>query len=224
MKSPGSGAARARGTRLAVGIDVAEAAKGLDLVALDPAGVIVESRGRLSVEDAADLVLNDLHPALVAIDSPSGWAAGGRSRSGERALARMGIPVFATGADPGDHPFYRWMRQGIALFAALEHRYPLFRGEDPVGRAAEVYPNASACLLAGRHRGAGETKLAFRRAVLRTEGMDEAPLPNADRVDAALGALTALRALEGRWSAVGDPEEGAILLPVRRPPTRLPRA
>jgi predicted nuclease with RNAse H fold len=200
---------------------VAEAAKGLDLVALGPDGGIVESRGRLSVEDATALVLDELRPALVAIDSPSGWSAGGPSRSGERALAKMGIPVFATGPDPGDHPFYRWMRQGIALFAALAGRYPLFRGEDPVGRAAEVYPNASSCLLAGRHRVAGESKLVFRRAVLRAEGIDESALVNADRVDAALAALTGLRALKGEWSAVGDAEEGAILLPVSRLPARL---
>lgn len=215
MSSPG---------RLAVGVDVAEAAKGLDVVALDEDGTILESRGRLSVGDVVSLVLGELKPALVAIDSPSGWSLTGASRSGERALSRMGIPAFATGPDPGDHPFYRWMRQGFALFAALEEGYPLFRGDDPVGRAAEVYPNASACLLAGRHRRPGETKVAFRRSVLRAEGVNEADLPNADRVDAALAALTAVRALRGEWSAVGDPAEGAILLPVSEPPARLVRA
>lgn len=210
-------------TGLAVGVDVAEATKGLDLVALAGDGVIVESRGRLSVDQAVALILDELRPALVAIDSPSGWSAGGRSRSGERALSRMGIPAFATGPDPGDHPFYRWMRQGMALFAAIESRYPRFRGDDPVGTAAEVYPNASACLLAGRRRRPGETKVVFRRAVLREEGVREADLPNADRVDAALAALTGVRALRGQWSAVGDPVEGAILLPVKDPPRRLAR-
>ena len=194
LKPPSTRGIPSGGGSLAVGIDVAEAAKGLDLVALDADGRIVQSRGCLSVEEAAALVLDDLRPALVAIDSPSGWSAQGRSRSGERALARMGIPVFATGPDPGDHPFYRWMRQGIALFEALQPRYPLFRGEDPTGRAAEVYPNATACLLAGRRRAAGESKVVFRRSVLRTEGVDDAVLPNADRVDAALAALTGARA------------------------------
>ena len=202
---------------MAVGVDVAEAAKGLDLVALDEQGGILESRGRLSVEAAAALILEELRPALVGIDSPSGWSLSGRSRSGERAISRLGISVFATGPDPGDHPFYRWMRPGMALFSAVESRYPLFRGEEPAGTAAEVYPHASACLLAGRHRTRSESKVAFRRHVLRAEGIDEAELPNADRVDAAVAALTGLKALRGDWSAVGDAAEGAVLLPVKNP-------
>ena len=55
-------------TGLAVGVDVAEAAKGLDLVALDGDGDIVESRGRLSVDEAVALILEELRPAVVAID------------------------------------------------------------------------------------------------------------------------------------------------------------
>jgi predicted nuclease with RNAse H fold len=207
---------------VAVGVDVAEAAKGLDLVGLDQDLGVVVSRGGLSVAEAARLILVELRPRIVAVDSPSGWSAGARSRSGERALSRMGVSVFATGPDPGDHPFYRWMRQGMSLFTSLAESYPLFRGDDPEGRAAEVYPNASACLLAGHHRRPGESKVAFRRAVLSREGLAQADLPNADRVDAALAALTGVLALRGCWSAVGDSAEGTILLPVKELPGRVP--
>ena len=49
--------------------------------------------------------------------------------------------------------------------------------------------------------------------MLHAHGVDEAVLPTIDRVDAALGALTGMLALEGLWGTVGDPDEGVILLP-----------
>jgi predicted nuclease with RNAse H fold len=201
----------------AVGVDVAEARKGLDLVALDGDREVVANHGHLTVDEVARLVLDDLQPDIVCIDSPSGWSLSGRSRQAERELARLGISSFPTGPDPGDHPFYRWMRVGIAVFEAIEARYPLFRGDGLLGRSAEVYPNASAGLLAGRHRASNESKLRFRREVLHLEGVDHRLLPSVDRVDAALAALTGLVALEGCWSHVGDPDEGVILLPARVP-------
>ncbi|BCZ24053.1 hypothetical protein MTY59_39080 [Mycobacterium senriense] len=39
-------------------------------------------------------------------------------------------------------------------------------------------------------------------------------LPSIDAVDAALAALTGLRALEGQFTAIGDPAEGVIVVPV----------
>jgi predicted nuclease with RNAse H fold len=200
---------------IAVGVDVAETKKGLDLVALDSDRQVVASRGHLTVDQVVGLVLDKLAPEIVCIDSPSGWSRSGRSRQGERELARLRISAFATGADPGDHSFYRWMRVGFAVFEGVAERYPLFRGGDPAGRAAEVFPNASAQFLAGRPRTKEESKLRFRRQVLRAQGVDDAPLPGIDRVDAALAALTGLLALEGASTWVGDPEEGVILLPTR---------
>ena len=199
---------------ISVGIDVAEEAKGLDLVALDQDGRVRFSQGRLTVDQAGDIVCRELRPGIVCIDSPSGWARSGKRRQSERELAAMGISSFPTGPDPGDHPFYRWMRVGIALFERLADDYPLYRGGDPNGSAAEVFPNASAMFLSGRRRAPGETKVAFRRHVLRDCGIDEPALPNLDRVDAALAAVTGLAALDGRWTALGDPAEGLVLLAV----------
>jgi hypothetical protein len=42
-------------------------------------------------------------------------------------------------------------------------------------------------------------------------------------VDAALGALTGIRALEGEYTAIGEAEDGLLLLPVRTLPGRLQR-
>jgi predicted nuclease with RNAse H fold len=200
---------------IAVGVDVAEAKKGLDLVALDPDGRVVASRGHLTVDRVVGLVLDELTPDIVCIDSPSGWSRSGRSRQGERELARLRISAYATGPDPGDHSFYRWMRVGFSVFEGVAERYPLFRGGEPAGRAAEVFPNATAQLLAGRARTKQESKVQFRRQVLRAQGVDDGQLPGIDRVDAALAALTGLLALKGQWTCVGDPEEGMILLPPR---------
>jgi predicted nuclease with RNAse H fold len=198
---------------MSVGVDVAEARKGLDLVALDADRHVVASHRHLTVEQVAGLILDQLRPDMVCIDSPSGWSHSGRSRQSERELARLRISAYATGPDPGDHSFYRWMRVGFEVFSAVAERYPLFRGDNPSRRAAEVFPNATAIFLAGRRRSREESKLQFRRQVLRARGVDNGLLSGIDQVDAALAALTGLVALEGEWSAVGDPDEGVILLP-----------
>jgi predicted nuclease with RNAse H fold len=199
---------------LAVGIDVAEGPKGLDLVALDRERQVVASAGRLTVKEAVRLTF-EASPLLVCVDSPSQWSTSGRSRSSERELARRGIPVFFTPPDPGDHPFYRWMRVGIALYRSLDGRYPLLRSAELEKTSVEAFPAATARILAGERRPSGESKIAFRRRVLAANGVKTETLPNADRVDAALAALTGVLALGGSYETVGDPAEGVILLPVR---------
>lgn len=89
------------------------------------------------------------------------------------------------------------------------------RGGDSAGTAAEAFPHACTVFLAGRPRQPDEDKVSFRRHVLRHLGVDAAALTSADRVDAALAALTGLLALGGAREEVGDPQEGVILLPAR---------
>jgi predicted nuclease with RNAse H fold len=199
---------------VSVGIDVAEERKGLDLVALGSDRQIV---ARLAHADIADVsrAVAELRPDVVAIDSPPGWAARGRSRTAERELARLGISAYATPTDPGAHPFYRWMRVGFATFAAIADTYPRFRHGVVGGTAIEVFPAASAVLLDGRLRSQDETKVRFRRRVLAAQGIDTAELSSADAVDATLAALTGLLALEGEFSVIGEPDEGVIVVPVR---------
>ncbi len=179
----------ARGLVTSVGIDVAEATRGLDLVGLDRERNIVVSRGRLSVADVVALTIA-LRPGVVCIDSPSGWSSSGRSRQSERQLAAIGIQSYRTGPDPSDHPFYAWMKVGFSIFEHLAARYPLYRGGEVAGTAAEIFPHAIACLLAGELRPTETPKQVFRRAVLRDAGVAEHELGTLDRVDAALGALS----------------------------------
>lgn len=220
LRTPVAKAPNSTPRRIAVGIDVAEERKGLDIVALDLDRRLLESAGHQSVEGAARLVLEQIRPEIVCIDSPSSWSRSGKSRAAERELRVLGITAFCTGPDPGSHPFYRWMRVGFSIYAALAPTYTLFRAGDPAKSAAEVFPEASAVLLAGRLRCRDETKLTFRRKVLSQHGVEVSGLPTIDRVDAALAALTGLRSLEGSCTAVGDPAEGVILLPVAELPAR----
>jgi len=83
---------------LSVGIDVAEARKGLDLVALDGRRQIVGSLSHATVAQVAALIA-ELRPDVVCIDSPPAWAAEGRSRSGERGLRGLGIAAFSGSCD-----------------------------------------------------------------------------------------------------------------------------
>ena len=117
----------ARPTTVAVGIDVAEERKGIDLVALDTNRALLTSAGRLTVEDVARMVLTGIRPSIVCIDSPSGWSHSGKSRAAERELRQFGINAFSTGPDPGPHPFYCWMRVGFSIYEALVSTFPLFR-------------------------------------------------------------------------------------------------
>jgi len=162
-----------------------------------------------------------LQPVIVCVDSPSGWSTSGRSRLAERELARIGIQSYRTGPDPGDHPFYRWMRIGFEIFERLAPAYPLYRGGDPIQRAAEVFPHATACLLAGGLRERGTPKHVFRSQTLRRAGVRSPELTTPDQIDAALAALTGLIALDGDHCTAGDAAEGVILLPVRHLPARL---
>jgi predicted nuclease with RNAse H fold len=201
-----------------VGVDVAEARKGLDIVALDDNRRVVLSKGLASVADLLRL-LEEFRPSIVCIDSPSGWALSGRNRAAERHLRTLGIHSFPTPTDPGDHSFFRWMRVGIAIYSAIAEAYPLCVSLPVDGGAIEVFPHASACLLAKRLRDPSESKQMFRRTVLEQYGIKTDALPTLDRIDAALAALTGSLALEGCGSALGDPIEGVIVVPVADLPT-----
>ena len=195
-----------------VGIDVAESRKGLDLVALDRERSIATAQSRLTVDEVVEAVLS-LRPTVVCIDAPSGWARAGKSRLAERQLATLGIQAYYTGQDPGDHPFYAWIRVGMQIYERLADEFPLYRGGEVTGHAAEIFPHASAVLLANSLP-ARRPKEPFRRKVLRDHNVAEEDLRTLDLVDAALAALTGLIALDGDHSSVGDPDEGVILLPL----------
>ena len=198
----------------ALGIDVG-VRKGLDLVLMDTDRAIHESLRRVHVEEIA-AVVRELAPDAVAIDAPPSWALTGKSRRTERELRWFGIQCFNTPSDHrmADHPFYEWMTVGFAIFAAIGDAYPRYRGGSKVkGTAFEVFPHATAVVLAGALPPKGARTHAWRREVLRAHRVDPGSLRSSDQVDAALAALTAVHALERRFSAPGDPKEGQIVIP-----------
>ncbi len=199
---------------VAMGIDVS-VVRGLDVVVLEESGRPVLSRARQTLPDL-EAALRVVQPEIVAIDSPPGWATAGRSRPLERELARLGISMYATPQDPGDHPFYRWMRVGFEVFAAADRcGYPLYRGDTAVqGRAVEVFPHVSAVTLRGRLPGRGARKVTWRREALVEGGVEHEPLHSLHQVDAALAALTGIRCLQHRFCLVGVLGVAVLALPV----------
>ena len=197
----------------ALGIDVG-VHKGLDLVLIEGGRAILDTHRRTRHEDLAALVAG-LGPDVVAIDAPPAWAGSGRSRLTERELHWFGIQCFNTPSDSrmAEHPFFEWMTVGFRVFEAIEGSFPRYRDGSVQGKAIEVFPHASAVVLAGCLPPRGTTAHAWRRSVLREHGVDEEALRSADQVDAALAALTGLFALERRFSAPGDPKEGRIVIP-----------
>ncbi|HEY6567991.1 MAG TPA: DUF429 domain-containing protein [Actinomycetota bacterium] len=197
-----------------LGVDVG-VGKGLDVVLLDERLVPLQVRSHVRVSDIA-VMLGDLRPDVIAIDSPPRWAATGRSRRTERELAALNIQSFNTpSAEHGTgNRFFDWMQVGFEVFAqAAEAGFPAYGAGSPKGKALEVFPHASAVVLAGALPPKGVGKRVWREAVLRARGVRTDELSSQDRIDAALAALTGLLALDGKRFAPGDPSEGVIVVP-----------
>jgi hypothetical protein len=112
------------------------------------------------------------------------------------------------------------MTIGFAIFRALEPAFPRYRAGSVKGTSIEVFPHASAVVLAGCLPPKGIAPHAWRRHVLRSQGVDARVLRSGDQVDAALAALTGILALDRRFSAPGDPREGQIVVPAATLPAR----
>jgi predicted nuclease with RNAse H fold len=215
-----------------LGIDVG-VSKGLDLVLMDQRRVPLHVLSKVRPGDVGRL-LDDLHPDVVAIDSPPRWAKSGRSRLTERELAGRNIQSFNTPSEEHGrgNRFFAWMEVGFEVFrVANEHGFPTYGAGNPKGRAIEVFPHASAVVLAGTLPPKGSAKHRWRERVLRAQGVRTDELTSPDRIDAAVAALTGLLVLEGRRFAPGDPQDGVIVLPVNtlpakpfRPAARVPAA
>jgi predicted nuclease with RNAse H fold len=216
-----------------IGVDVS-VRRGLDVVALDGRHRLVEAPLARQTPDDLEAVLRRLRPDVVAIDSPPAWGIRGTSRGAERELIALGLPCFRTPSDPAlrGHPFYGWMFAGHAAFAAADRAgYPCFvGGPDGRGRALEVFPHGAAVALAGHRPPAGTARRPaarrrWRAEVLAAAGVDVTPLRSLDAVDAALAALVAVIVAEGGpWFSLGQPDEGCVVLPGRRPERPYPRS
>jgi predicted nuclease with RNAse H fold len=198
-----------------LGIDVG-VRKGHDVVVLEDDLTVSHTAARVATEEV-ELLLREWQPDIVAIDSPPSWSSGGKSREVEKALRRLGIKAFPTpNQDTGPaNTFFDWMQEGFKLFEAAERvGYLRYRSGDPRHTAIEVFPHASAAVLAGGLLPSGIHKGDWRRSILENHGIRAATLRSIDQLDAALAALTGLLALQGSFVPVGDPDEGVIVLPV----------
>ena len=112
----------------------------------------------------------------------------------------------------------------MAVFALVDRLgYPLATGRPYRQRAIEVFPHATAVVLAGCLPPRGERKRQWRERVLRMQCVRTDDLTTVDRLDAALAALTGLLVLDGHESHLGDPSEGVIVIPTSAPaPTYRP--
>jgi predicted nuclease with RNAse H fold len=179
---------------------------------LDETPAVLAAERRVAPGDLRAHV-EGMQPDVVCIDSPPAWGVSGGSRRTERELRGFGIQSFGTPSDPkkADNAFYGWMKVGIAAFEAIADLYPRYCNGPVKGKALEVFPHASAVFLASYLPPRSIPKTMWRRSILQARGIDG--LRSADQVDAALAALTGLMALRGRFTALGDPREGVIVVP-----------
>lgn len=137
-----------------LGIDVGGPRKGFHAVAMS--GRVFEPRSFGRVDELVKWV-RELKPLAIAIDAPCAWSDAGGSRECERRL-RIGedrISCFSTPSEERavGRGFYDWVRNGLALYQALAAHYPLYTGSQTRGPVmCETFPQAVACMLAGRDR------------------------------------------------------------------------
>jgi predicted nuclease with RNAse H fold len=195
------------GTPLDAGVDVGGPGKGFHVAVIAGRRVVV---GPVRLPAVREVVafLRPYRPRLVAVDAPRVPAPdGSRSRPCERLLARQVCPLRFTPDRRAlaKNPTYGWVRNGLALFRALERA-----GLEVV----ECYPTAAFTRWAG-HRGR-RSRAAWSEAALRRLGVAGAPgRLGQDGRDALAAALTAA------WHAAGRTEQfGEIVVPRARRPAR----
>jgi predicted nuclease with RNAse H fold len=203
-----------------LGVDVGQ--RHHDAVLLDGRAV-THSPVRFSDPVQLKELLEAWRPEVVAVDSPPRFAPTCAGRAAERALHMRGIRIFPCPcAERAEgNAFFDWMRTGFEVFAAAAAAgYTVSCATTAVrGRALEVYPHGSAVTLRGARPPAGTLrsaagKRAWRTQVLADYGVHAGPGWTVDQVDAGLAAFTGVRSLEGVASAVGQPDEGVIMVPV----------
>jgi predicted nuclease with RNAse H fold len=209
----------ATASQTVVGIDVGGSRKGFHAVALT-GGSYAKQLSTTSIKDLADWCRDDVKARIVAVDAPCRWSQDGRARPTERQLMAKKIWCFSTPTreqaevHPRNH--YGWMRQGEALFKALESTHTLcsaLPAVDDRPYCLETFPHAIAShLLAGR--ATASEKRRQRKALLQGAGIDTTHLKNIDLIDAALCAHVAhLVAVGAACASYGEPETGLIIVP-----------
>src|SRR5579859_5847268 len=100
----------------AMGVDVS-LTRGHDAVLMGESGAVLAGPVKVATTEVGPLI-RDWRPGVVAIDSPPAWGKEGPSRPIERQMARLGISIFPTPADPAGRRIFDWMAEGIRVFDA----------------------------------------------------------------------------------------------------------
>ena len=158
----------------------------------------------------------------VAVDAPCGWSMDGGSRPCERELQRLGISSFYTPmkAKADGLAFYDWVRNGEALFHALQPHFPLYTGGtvEPGRRFCfETFPHAITWQRRGGNASARDKKAQRKELLELNLGEEEvAKFKGIDFKDAALCAQMAADVVAGaHFHALGDVQSGFLLVPVQ---------
>ena len=150
-----------------LGIDVG-VAKGLDLVLMDERRVPLAVRSHTRPAEVGALI-EELRPDVVAIDSPPRWAASGRSRRTERELAACNIQSFNTPSEAAGTRQHVLRVDGGRVRGVPRRRTSAASRRTAAARrrrrAMEVFPHATAVVLAGSlpPKETSETSLARTR-------------------------------------------------------------
>jgi predicted nuclease with RNAse H fold len=185
-----------------VGVDVGGRRKGFDVALLDGREVAALVPG-LDREAVTELV-SMYQPALVAIDSPRSCAAEGQStRECERQLNTSICGIRWTPDKKRVHadPYFAWIVEGLALYAALA------AADVPV---IEVFPTASWTRWYGP-RGRLTRAVWTRHGLARLCLTGVPQRTNQDQRDAIAAAMTAQQHTRG-WTQ----EIGEIVVPAGR--------
>jgi len=216
--SPPSPSWRDQSAITTVGIDVGGSRKGFHAVALTD-GAYVSHLATREVGELSHWCRATMQARVIAIDAPCRWSHDGQPRPCERELMQQGIRCFSTPtrerAVGHRTDYFGWMLRGEALYQALEPGWPLCRSLPLDGQRCcfETFPHAITWQLRGGAADASMKRIQ-RRQLLAEAGIDLAPLPSIDLIDAALCAFTAHQAASGGGCrSFGEPGSGLIILP-----------
>jgi predicted nuclease with RNAse H fold len=178
-----------------IGVDVGGKRKGFDAAVIDDSQLL-PLQNRLTCQQFVELV-RIYRPVIVAIDGPRTCAPDGQTaREGELRLARAicGIRWTPDAQHVHENPYYAWVMEGRALFAALSGH-----GVEVI----EVFPTASWTRWRGK-RG-HQTRAAWTRQALAALGLQSVPArTNQDQRDAIAAAVTARQHSAGNTETMGE--------------------
>lgn len=189
-----------------VGVDLAGSSRrntGICLLR----GMTVVSFATVQADDEILSFIEASRPSLVAVDAPLSLPPGrssiedrrgGHFRSSDRELLKRGIRFFPITLGPMRSLTVR----GIRLKAMLQER-----GLEVI----EIYPGAAQDIWKIPRKQGGLAKLRNGLTRLGLKGLTRGM--NGDELDAVSGALVGRLYLRGKADVLGDPSEGAIVVP-----------